>query len=70
MPLDMPFEVRSRVARIIALCAIVRFFSTVNEDVPLQSTFLNKCLVTLRAIVLLNPTVDFLVVEKATATCE
>ena len=42
VPLDMRFEVGSLVARIIAMCASVRFFPTVNEGVSLQIAILTK----------------------------
>ena len=53
----MPFEVRSIVARIVALCALVRFLPTVNERVDLQMTMRTERLVTLWAIIWLDPTV-------------
>ena len=42
MLLDMLFEVGRPVARIVALCALVRSLPSVNEDVPLQLTVLTK----------------------------
>ena len=68
--LDMRFEVGGRVAWKVALCALVRFLPSVNEDVSLQMTIPTKWLVTLWTIILFDLDVDLLVVEKATATCE
>ena len=50
------------------MCARVRFLSGVNEGVRLQMMTLTKRLVALFANVLLDPTVDPLVKEKAGST--
>ena len=50
------------------MCALLRFLSGVNEGVRLQTTTLTKRLVALFANVLLDPTVDPLVKEKAAFT--
>ena len=55
---------------IVALCALVRFLPSVNEEVPLKIIFLGKCLVTLWTIVLLVPTVGLPVFGKATSICK
>ena len=53
----MRLEVGSLVARKVALCALVRFLPTVNERVDLQVGIRDERLVTLWAIILLDPTV-------------
>ena len=67
--LDMYFKVGSRVACIVALCALVRFLPTVNQGVPLQSTILSKWLVALRTCVF-DPNVGLLVLGKAILSCK
>ena len=52
--------------RIVALCALVRFLLSVNEDVGLQFASLTKRFVALRAVVLLNSVMGLLMVPKAT----
>ena len=68
--LDMHFEGWRLIARKVALWALVRFLPGVYEGVRLQMNILNKWLVTLLATVLLDPTVDLLVMGKAAPTCK
>ena len=71
--LEMSFDGWSRVAWIVALCALVRFLPGMNKGVLLQIAFLTKWLVTLQAIVLLesiDPTVGLLVVRKSLSACK
>ena len=50
---------------LVTLCALVRFLSGVNQRVFVQIAFLTERLVTLWAVVLLDPTVGLLVVRKS-----
>ena len=56
--------------RFAVASALVRFLSGVNKGVPFKITILNKTRVTLWALVLRNPTVDLLVLEKVPSFCK
>ena len=64
------FEVGSKVTGKVALCAFVRLLLGVNEGVSLQMAILTKGLVALFANVLVNSTVDHLVVAEPASVCK